>query len=78
MVADWYADHLEGRADPMIAGPNSTRRALNDRARALLKANGELTGDPLLVGGREYLIGDLVVARRNDRRLRAGTRGRRS
>ena len=36
-----------GRADPMIAGPNSTRRALNDRARALLKADGELTGEPL-------------------------------
>ena len=33
---------LHGRVDPMIAGPNSTRRALNDRARALLKANGEL------------------------------------
>ena len=70
MVADWYADHLDGRADPMIAGPNSTRRALNDRARVLLKANGELTGKPLVVAGREYLVGDQVVARRNDRRLR--------
>ena len=49
IVADWYAARLHGRVDPMIAGPNSTRRALNDRARALLKANGELTGEPLVV-----------------------------
>lgn len=75
MVADWYADHLDGRADPMIAGPNSTRRALNDRARVLLKANGELAGEPLVVAGREYLIGDQVVARRNDRRLRGQAGG---
>ncbi|MEZ5378240.1 MAG: MobF family relaxase [Acidimicrobiales bacterium] len=75
MVADWYADRLDGRADPMIAGPNSTRRALNDRARVLLKANGELTGKPLVVAGREYLVGDQVVARRNDRRLRNAAGG---
>ncbi len=55
----------------MIAGPNSTRRALNDRARALLKANGELSGEPLVIAGREFMVGDEVVARRNERRLRA-------
>ena len=37
MIADWYAARLSGHADPMIAGPNSTRQALNDRARTLLK-----------------------------------------
>ena len=71
IVADWYAAHLLGDADPMIAGPNSTRRALNDRARALLKANGELTGPALAVAGREFQVGDVVLARRNDRTLRA-------
>ncbi len=70
MVADWYADWLEGHADPMIAGPNSLRRALNDRARAVLKAEGHLHGDALVIGGREFMVGDEVVARRNDRRLR--------
>ena len=60
-----------GSADPMIAGPNSTRRALNERARVLLKAAGELTGRPLRIGGREFLVGDEVVARRNDRSLHA-------
>ncbi|MGD9693901.1 MAG: hypothetical protein AB7V20_13810, partial [Phycisphaerales bacterium] len=70
IVADWYAAHLLGDADPMIAGPNSTRRALNDRARTLLKANGELTGPALVVAGREFQVGDVVLARRNDRTLR--------
>ena len=71
IVADWYVARLCGRADPMIAGPNSTRRALNDRARVLLKTNGALTGEPLVVSGRELMVGDEVVARRNDRTLRA-------
>lgn len=69
MVADWYAARLTGSVDPMIAGPNSTRRALNERARIVLKAAGELTGEPLRVAGRELMVGDEVVARRNDRTL---------
>ena len=71
MVADWYTARLSGSADPMIAGPNSTRRALNERARILLKAAGELTGDPIRLAGREFQVGDEVVARRNDRTLHA-------
>ncbi len=69
MTADWYAARLSGHSDRMIAGPNSTRQALNDRARALLKANGELSGDPLVIAGREFMVGDDVVARHNDRHL---------
>lgn len=72
IVTDWYAARLHGDTDPMIAGPNSTRRALNDRARALLEANGQLTGPAFAVGGREFKVGDEVVARRNDRTLRSG------
>ena len=75
MVADWFVSHRDGSADPMIAGPNSTRRALNDRARVLLKAAGELTGEPLRVSGREFMVGDVVVARRNDRTLTDAERG---
>jgi hypothetical protein len=71
MVADWYAARLHGEHDPMIAGPNSLRRALNDRARVLLKTHGELSGPALVTGGREFMVGDEVVARRNDRTLRA-------
>jgi conjugative relaxase-like TrwC/TraI family protein len=76
MVADWYGQRVaEGRADPMIAGPNSTRRALNERARALLKANGDLEGANLVVAGREFMVGDDVVARRNDRTLHGSRSG---
>lgn len=69
MVADWYEHHRDGGADPMIAGSNAMRRALNTRARARLKADGQLSGAGVVVAGREFLVGDWVVARRNDRRL---------
>ncbi|MEI2699047.1 MAG: MobF family relaxase [Microthrixaceae bacterium] len=71
MAADWYAARSAGSVDPMIAGPNSTRRALNERARVLLKAAGELAGDAMRVSGREFMVGDEVVARRNARNLHA-------
>ncbi|MGH9186610.1 MAG: ATP-dependent DNA helicase, partial [Acidimicrobiales bacterium] len=71
LVQDWWADRLAGSAAPMLAGTNVARRALNARARAMLKAEGVLTGEPLVAHGREFMIGDEVVARRNDRTLRA-------
>jgi conjugative relaxase-like TrwC/TraI family protein len=69
LVADWWRTARDGSRDPMIAGPNVVRRALNHRARRLLRAQGVLTGEALVAGGREYLVGDWVVARRNDRSL---------
>ena len=72
MAADWFVAVGQGCSDPMIAGPNSTRRALNARARALLKANGTLNGPALVVAGREFMAGDWVVARKNNPGLRAG------
>ncbi|MEW6477658.1 MAG: MobF family relaxase [Actinomycetota bacterium] len=71
MAADWLVARRHGCTDPMIAGPNSTRRALNARARALLKAEGELSGPAIVVAGREFMVGDWVVTRHNDRRLTA-------
>jgi conjugative relaxase-like TrwC/TraI family protein len=71
LVRDWWTDRCAGSASPMLAGTNAARRALNDRARALLKAEGVLTGEPLVVNGREFLVGDELVARRNDRALHA-------
>ena len=71
MAADWLVARRHGCTDPMIAGPNATRRALNARARALLKAEGELAGPAIVVAGREFMVGDWVVTRRNDRRLTA-------
>lgn len=74
LVRDWWADRSAGSSSPMLAGTNAARRALNDRSRALLKAEGVLTGEPLVAHGRELMIGDEVVARRNDRSLRAAGR----
>ncbi len=74
MVADWYADRVAGINEPMIAGPNSIRRQLNDRARALLKADGTLIGSPLTAAGMEFCVGDEIVTRANNRQLHAGDR----
>ena len=70
LVDDWLRDRQTGSNAPMLAGTNSARRALNVRARALLKAEGALFGDALVVHRREFMVGDEVVARRNDGRLR--------
>jgi hypothetical protein len=71
MVADWYDGVCAGSGDPMVAGPNSVRHALNTRARARLKADGRLTGPAMVSTDREFLLGEWVVARRNAYHLRA-------
>lgn len=71
MATDWLVARRNGCTDPMIAGPNTTRRALNARARVMLKAEGELSGPAIVVAGQEFMVGDWVVSRRNDRRLTA-------
>lgn len=71
LVRDWWADRQAGSDSPMLIGTNAARRALNVRARMLLKSQGRLTGAPMVVGDREFMVGDEVVARRNDRHLRS-------
>jgi conjugative relaxase-like TrwC/TraI family protein len=68
VVVDRWMTACEGN-EPMLAGTNATRRALNRAARDALAADGRLAEDLLRVAGRDYAIGDVVVARRNDRRL---------
>ncbi|MDP9389560.1 MAG: relaxase domain-containing protein, partial [Actinomycetota bacterium] len=75
MVADWYAAVKAGVADPMIAGPNRTRLALNERARRLLVADGTVAGPSVVAAEREYAAGDWVLARMNDSRLRSSNGG---
>jgi uncharacterized protein YoxC len=50
---------------------------LNDRARAVLKADGVLNSEEMTVGSRSYSVGDEVMTLRNDRRLGVinGSRG---
>lgn len=71
IAADWYESVLAGSDDPMIAGPNRVRHALNARARAKLKEEGRLDGPVLVTAGREFLVGEWVVARKNAYHLRS-------
>jgi conjugative relaxase-like TrwC/TraI family protein len=60
----------------LIARDNDTRRALNDRARALVRDRGVL-GEERSYGTVRIAVGDRVICRRNDREVDVdnGTRG---
>jgi conjugative relaxase-like TrwC/TraI family protein len=77
LVCAWYAEREKRLAEPtrdpssMTAEFHRERAELNARARALLKADGTLTGPALTVGSLEFQRGDEVIARVGNRRLRA-------
>ena len=50
----------------LIVRDNQRRERLNAHIRAELKRDGRL-GESIHIGGREFAVGDRVVARRNDR-----------
>ena len=68
LVADWWEAAGEGEA-AMIAARRDDVADLNGRARALMRASGHLGPDALSVGGREFAVGDHVVALKNARHL---------
>jgi conjugative relaxase-like TrwC/TraI family protein len=53
----------------MIARDNATRDQLNAAARARLLAGGALAPGGARIGTHDWVTGDRVIARRNDRRL---------
>ncbi len=69
LLGDWDRARREhGLASAvMIAPDNITRELLNEQARARLIDAGVLAPEPIRVGGREFRVGDRVIARRNDR-----------
>jgi conjugative relaxase-like TrwC/TraI family protein len=70
VIEDWAAQSAQtGRRNMMIARDNGTREQLNRAARAHLKADGLLPTAGITIGEREWVCGDRVIARRNDRRL---------
>ncbi|MWV75897.1 MobF family relaxase [Rathayibacter rathayi] len=72
----WSGDRDLGRNAIMVAGTNEEVAALNTRARVDLVAQNVVESAGLaLHDGNRAGIGDLVVTRRNDRRLRSN-RGR--
>lgn len=70
VVEDWFEDWQRGARDPMIATRNAVRDELAWRARSRLAAAGALRGAAVVLGGVPFQVGDTIVARRNNRRLR--------
>jgi conjugative relaxase-like TrwC/TraI family protein len=70
--AAWQADLADGKASVLVAGDNETVRAVNERARAeRLQTGATDAGSTVrLVDGLNASAGDVVITRRNDRRLR--------
>ena len=72
----WRADARAGRATVLISDSNDAVAALNQRARTELILDGRI--DALreidLHDGTRAAVGDTIITRRNDRRLRAGRR----
>jgi hypothetical protein len=74
----WLADHLSGNASVLLTGTNAQAAELSRRARDELAALGLVAADDLveLADGNDAGVGDLIVARQNERII-AGALGRR-
>jgi hypothetical protein len=78
LVGDWWQATTEHGLDAvMVAARHTDLDALNAAARAHMAADGQLTGRPLEVAGREFRVGDRVLCLRNHHRLGVlnGSRG---
>jgi Ti-type conjugative transfer relaxase TraA len=70
LVADWWAAEQAGDGDNvMVALRRADVRELNERARALRVAAGDVAGPTLRLPGGEFATGDRVVTTRNRRGL---------
>jgi ATP-dependent exoDNAse (exonuclease V) alpha subunit len=70
--AHWAAESAAGREVLMMARTRADVEALNLAARATAVATGEVHGPVVRFGERDWQAGDLLRARRNDRRLTVG------
>ena len=78
LVADWWAAEQAGDGDNvMVALRRADVRELNERARALRVAAGDVVGTTLQLATGEFAVGDRVVTTRNRRSLGVvnGSRG---
>jgi conjugative relaxase-like TrwC/TraI family protein len=75
--AAWRDDVRSGRSTILVAEATETVQHLNTRARADRIASGEPAGsiEVQLADGTRASVGDLVITRRNDRRLHTGRVG---
>lgn len=73
LYAAWQRDRDAGLATLMIAGNGEAVAELNQRARADLIESGQVEAEGVsLHDGTTAGVGDLVITRRNDRRLSTG------
>jgi hypothetical protein len=72
VFAHWAAARADGQDALMLARTRVDVDALNLRARAAALAAGDIAGPVTVAGGRQWQAGDLLRARRNDRRLSVG------
>jgi len=72
--AAWRADRQAGRATVLVSDSNESVLVLNQRARTDLIIDGTVNPrrEVELHDGTRAAVGDSVITRRNDRRLRAG------
>ncbi|WP_455644193.1 ATP-dependent DNA helicase [Microbacterium oxydans] len=72
--AAWRADMLDGRSTVLVSDSNESVIALNNLARTELILDGTVRGprEAELHDGTRVATGDVVITRKNDRRLRAG------
>ena len=72
--AAWRSDHVAGRATVLVSDSNESVTALNNRARTDLILDGTVHGsrESELHDGTHAASGDIIITRRNDRRLLAG------
>jgi conjugative relaxase-like TrwC/TraI family protein len=77
LAADWFVDWRRHLADPevvepsrMLAENHAVRRELNERAQALLRADGLVSSNGVKIGEAVFHVGDQVMARQQDRNLR--------
>lgn len=76
LIADWWQASRDGDA-VMIAARKADVADLNDKARAILRAEGLIGEVDQTVGGKSFSAGDEVMTLRNDRSLGVinGSRG---
>ncbi|WP_350351642.1 MobF family relaxase [Microbacterium sp. A8/3-1] len=70
----WRADSLAGRSSVLVTDSNESVQALNNRARTdhILDGTVNARREVELHDGTRAAVGDTVITRRNDRRIRAG------
>ena len=69
----WTADQKDGKASILVTETTETVHALNARARAerILTGQTHASREVTLASGEPASAGDIVITRRNDRRLRS-------